>query len=220
MGQENELVASWSLNALRWQGVVDEGRLASRLRVTNRAILEAVLSRPHSRLLDLGCGEGWLARELQRHGCQVVGCDVSPELIERARSLSSGEFVVAGYEDLAEALKGRRFEAVVANFSLLGQSSVEAALGHVARLLEPQGRLWIQTMHPLTLPPPYVDGWRSEDWRSLDPEGWVAMPWYFRTLESWWRLLEECGFQLVGLREPRAEGDPNPSSLLLELRPG
>lgn len=36
-------------------------------------------------LADLGCGAGALSWELARKGFQVVGCDISPEMIHRAR---------------------------------------------------------------------------------------------------------------------------------------
>lgn len=50
---------SWNTNASAWIGAVREGRIESRVRVTDRAILDAVLVRPPHRVLDLGCGEGW-----------------------------------------------------------------------------------------------------------------------------------------------------------------
>jgi 2-polyprenyl-3-methyl-5-hydroxy-6-metoxy-1,4-benzoquinol methylase len=41
------------------------------------------------RVLDAACGHGRLSRELLDEGADVVGVDVSGELIEKARSLSA-----------------------------------------------------------------------------------------------------------------------------------
>lgn len=36
-------------------------------------------------ICDLACGQGWVARELARHGAQVVGLDLAPNLLTIAR---------------------------------------------------------------------------------------------------------------------------------------
>ena len=46
-------------------------------------------ARPGERILDLGCGDGVLTRKLQEVGCEVVGIDSSPELIDAAFACSS-----------------------------------------------------------------------------------------------------------------------------------
>src|ERR1043166_10126678 len=43
------------------------------------------------RILDLGCGEGGYARELARHGAQVVGVDGSERMIDIARRRAKEE---------------------------------------------------------------------------------------------------------------------------------
>lgn len=44
-----------------------------------------VLSWNPDSVLDAGCGTGRVARELSRHGVQVVGFDVDPEMLDTAR---------------------------------------------------------------------------------------------------------------------------------------
>src|SRR5947207_4144255 len=43
-----------------------------------RYILDMAISRPGVRILDLGCGAGWLSLELARLGAHVTGIDISP----------------------------------------------------------------------------------------------------------------------------------------------
>jgi len=61
---EAKIVESWRNNAHAWTSAVREQRIDSRALVTDRAIVEAVLARAPRSVLDIGCGEGWLARRL------------------------------------------------------------------------------------------------------------------------------------------------------------
>src|ERR1700674_1682806 len=62
------IVDSWRKNASPWTTAVRENQIASRALVTNKAIIDAVLSRSPRTVLDIGCGEGWLVRSLSEHG--------------------------------------------------------------------------------------------------------------------------------------------------------
>ena len=66
--------------------------------VTNQAVVDAALDRTPRSALDIGCGEGWLARVLSGNGVRVLGVDVVPQLIAEARRISGGEFRIASYE--------------------------------------------------------------------------------------------------------------------------
>jgi len=50
----------------------------------NRYIKE-LTSKPGAKILEVGCGSGWLALELARHGCHVEAYDLSPKAIELAK---------------------------------------------------------------------------------------------------------------------------------------
>lgn len=81
-----KIIDSWHKNARPWTIAVREGHISSRKLVTDRAIVNAVIERYPKNVLDLGCGEGWLARALSVQGIEVLGVDVVPELIEQARA--------------------------------------------------------------------------------------------------------------------------------------
>ncbi|HEX6251358.1 MAG TPA: methyltransferase domain-containing protein [Gemmatimonadaceae bacterium] len=212
---------SWITNADAWTRAVREGRIASRREGTDAAILQAVLVTAPATALDVGCGEGWLARKLAESGVDVVGIDSSPLLVERARELGGGRFQVVSYDELA-ASRGTApgpFDAIVCNFSLFTKE-LTSLLRALARRLSPTGTLFIQTAHPggTSASEDARDGWRTERFDAFDIHFPAAMPWYFRTLDSWRTTLAAAGLRIAQQREPASQATGEPLSLLLECR--
>ncbi|WP_409318004.1 class I SAM-dependent methyltransferase [Pseudomonas sp. KCJK9016] len=213
---ESTLLQSWSYNAQAWTQAIRSGAIESRQQVTDQAILLAVMGRQPERVLDLGCGEGWLSRALAERGIEAVGVDGDATLVEAAQAAGSSPVYVASYEDLAEAKVdiGRDYDLICANFSLLHQDIIPL-LAAMNALLVPGGALVIQTLHPWSVAAgDYQDGWREETFDGFKGQ-WQPMPWYFRTLSSWLNALDMAGFQLTSLREPQHPQSPAPQSLLL-----
>jgi 2-polyprenyl-3-methyl-5-hydroxy-6-metoxy-1,4-benzoquinol methylase len=217
-----EIAASWEENAGAWTAVVRAGAIPSRRAGTDAAILAAVRRSPGRRVLDVGCGEGWLVRALGERGVRSIGVDAVPALVERAREAGGGEFRVASYEEIAAGGLDVRADVVVANFALIGRESVEGLVRGVPRLLAPGGAFIVQTLHPLiaTGDLPYADGWRAGSWAGFDASFSDPAPWYFRTMESWVRLLVESGFRLRELREPLHPATGRPASVVFVAEPG
>ncbi|ROM70798.1 SAM-dependent methyltransferase [Pseudomonas brassicacearum] len=217
---ESALVQSWQHNAQSWIEAVRSGALESRVKVTDQAILLAVLGRQPERVLDLGCGEGWLLRALAERAIEAVGVDGDATLVDAARAAGSSQVHVANYEALAEAKVdiGRDYDLICANFALLHQDIIPL-LAAMNALLAPGGALVIQTLHPWSVAAGnYQDGWREETFAGFQGQ-WQPMPWYFRTLSSWFNALEMAGFRLAGLQEPQHPQSPVPESLLMVAEP-
>ena len=211
------IVESWHQNAEPWTTAVREHQIESRNLVTNSAIVEAILDRAPRTVLDVGCGEGWLARALHSHGIDVVGVDVVPELVERATSAGGGTFKIASYEAIARGALDIRVDLAVANFSLIGERSVDALVASIPSLLTPRGSIVIQTLHPVvsTGEGRYEDGWREGSWTGFSDAFTNPAPWYFRRLETWVRLVIQSGFCLVEIREPMNPISEKPASIIL-----
>ncbi|WP_439821182.1 class I SAM-dependent methyltransferase [Pseudomonas sp. HLG18] len=213
---ESTLLQSWHHNARAWTEAIRSGAIESRRQVTDQAILLALMGRQPERVLDLGCGEGWLLRALAERGIEVVGVDGDATLVEAAQAAGSSPVHVASYEDLAEAKVdiGHGYDIICANFSLLHQDIIPL-LAALNALLVPGGALVIQTLHPWSVAAgDYQDGWREETFDGFKGQ-WQPMPWYFRTLSSWLNALDMAGFQLTSLREPQHPQSPVPQSLLM-----
>jgi 2-polyprenyl-3-methyl-5-hydroxy-6-metoxy-1,4-benzoquinol methylase len=219
--KDAEIVESWRKNAMPWTRAVRNAEIESRKLVTDQAILEAVLSRSPRFVLDIGCGEGWLARALSQRGISVIGIDVVPELIERARDVGGGDFRVASYEEIAENSLPVSVDVAVCNFSLIGNESVDGVISAVPKMLNPNGSLVVQTIHPIAGSGgmPYEDGWRSGSWQGFSTDFIDPPPWYFRTMPSWGSLFTRCGMTLIETREPINPHTRLPASVVFIARP-
>lgn len=181
------LRASWEDNAGAWTRAVRSGAIESRRLATDDAIVHAVLRCTPRTVLDVDCGEGWLARELAARSIDVVGIDASRALIDIARETGGARFEVCAYADLdANASNlGAPFDAIVCNFALL-EEDIAPTLAALRAPMQPGGRLLVQTVHPWSVSDPadYRDGWRTETFAAMGDGFRAAMPWYFRTLAS------------------------------------
>ncbi|MGB3778297.1 MAG: class I SAM-dependent methyltransferase [Tunicatimonas sp.] len=219
MDAETHILASWHQNSEAWTHAVRGDHIESRLLVTNRAIVDEILAyRPQS-VLDMGCGEGWLTRIIAAKDIYVLGVDAIPTLITQAQAAGGAHYLVSDYEEIIGGKLRQKgpFEVVVCNFSLFGQTSVELLLRYLPQLLSHSGHLIIQTIHPAvaSLNHPYCDGWRAGSWSGFSQEFVNPAPWYFRTVSSWVRLLQNSGFALANLREPIHPQTQQPASLIL-----
>ncbi|NOK82997.1 MAG: class I SAM-dependent methyltransferase [Chloroflexi bacterium AL-W] len=214
---DQQIIDSWQKNAAPWTTAVRENHIESRTLVTNQAIVDAVLAIGPKTVLDIGCGEGWLARELATHSIRVLGLDVVSELVEQACKTGGGRFEVMSYEDLAAGKLTERFDAAVCNFSLLGKESVDGIFNIMPTLLHTGGYFIVQTIHPVMScgDQVYQDGWREGSWHGFSNDFTDPAPWYFRTIESWVRMFHEHHFHLTEIREPMNPYTGKPASIVL-----
>ena len=138
-------------------------------------------------VLDAPCGFGRHSIPLARAGYRVTGVDRAAPLIEEARRRGRNErwpkWAIADYRELP--MPADSFDLVINLFSSLGYLGDEQdtrALAEFRRVLRPQGRLVIETMHRDAL----VSNWSEQDWhllgegkllleqRTFDPAGGVA----------------------------------------------
>jgi len=86
-------------------------------------IVSQALERVEGRILDVGCGPGSHALELQERGHDVTGIDVSPGAIEVARDRGVEDVRQVNVANVAEAFDPDTFDAIIMmgnNFGLVG----------------------------------------------------------------------------------------------------
>src|SRR5919199_1274804 len=88
---------------------------------------------PGRRTLDLGCGEGRVARDLAARGHSVVGIDASPTLVGLAREADpDGEYLVG--DAAALPLEDASFDLVIAYNVLMDVDDMAGAVREAARV--------------------------------------------------------------------------------------
>jgi SAM-dependent methyltransferase len=169
------------------------------------------------RTLEIGCGEGRVARDLRRRGHNVIALDLSPTLIGHAhRADPGGRYIVADAAALPFA--DEAFDVVVSYNTLMNVNDMPASVAEAARVLERGGVLCISVTHPASdagtfrgeePDAPFViegsylgkrrfEGTFERDGLQMTFRGWCY------ALEDYARALEWAGLSVDRLREPGA----------------
>ena len=108
---------------------------------------DAIVPTPGRLTLEVGCGEGRVARDLAQRGHTVVALDASPTLTAMAAAADPGGRYVVG-DAAALPFGDGCFDTVVAYNSLMDVADMPASVQEASRVLEPGGRLCVCVTHP------------------------------------------------------------------------
>lgn len=172
------------------------------------------------RVLDLGCGEGIIARAVAARGAAVIGIDPAARLIEHARAArTTGPGTVLYTVDdgcVLDTVADDSVGWVTAGLSLNHVPSLASALTAVRRVLMPQGVLVFSVPHPCFEAPHatwtqategtarrVVGDYLAEGfWRSANPTAVRRAGNQHRTLSTYLTALLRHGFVLEAVTEP------------------
>jgi SAM-dependent methyltransferase len=162
---------------------------------------QALALPPGSRVLDVGCGSGWLSEYFARLGYEVLGIDISPSLVEMSRERVARVPYGVDHEtplrcafevhDIESAPLPQKFDAAICYDSLHHFEDERAVVRNLSAMLARGGLLFI------------LEGERPPSGSASEEELRGVMR-EFRTLESPFSndylrgLLEEHGFAVVG----------------------
>ncbi|TVX96517.1 methyltransferase domain-containing protein [Cohnella terricola] len=144
------------------------------------------------RIIDFGCGTGDLAARISGMGAEVVGVDISPEMVERARSkFPNITFMCA---DGMGWRSEQSYDAVFSNAALHWMKEPETAIQSMTSGLVPGGRLVAE-----------FGGYGNvsaiitaveQTLLSYEREEAFVMPWYFPKVGEYASLLEKYGMEV------------------------
>lgn len=156
-----------------------------------KALLDMLTLPAPARVLDLGCGDGVLTRELCARGYQVLGVDASPEMVSAARANGVAAEVVDGH---ALPYPPATFDAVFSNATLHWLTRPDAAIAGVARVLCPGGQFVAELGGKGNTRRVVAALVAGLDARGIAGESLV--PWYFPSAAEYAHKLEQAGFRV------------------------
>jgi SAM-dependent methyltransferase len=203
--QTASLRAAWDENADAWVQWARNPEVDHAFWNLNLPALLALLPSPGDLTLDVGCGEGRLARRLTQLGHHVVGIEGSPQLAQAAREADPAlEVHVADAADMP--LDQDTADLAVMSLALMNMDDVSGVVREVARVLRPGSRFCLSILHPIN------------SWGDAGDVGYFGTVQYVEQLErdghrmtfhdthrplsEYFRALEEAGFLIERLREP------------------
>jgi SAM-dependent methyltransferase len=150
---------------------------AMRLAETLGVVVDLVPAEPDARWVEIACGPGLIARALAPRVGSVLGVDLTPAMVEKARA----EAAAAGVEnvgfELGDAtaldLSDDSFDGAITRFSLHHIPAPVRVLEEMRRVVEPGGRLVVADF--VTDEDAEAAAWREEIERLRDPSHWALL---------------------------------------------
>lgn len=151
-------------------------------------LLDLLLPQPGERILDVGCGDGFLTAELESFGAHVIGIDSSPGMLDaaRARGLKVREMDAQALDFKAE------FDGVLTNAALHWMPDPDAVIAGVFKALTPTGRFIGEFGGHGNVASLVIALHASLAKIGID--GKTRNPWYFPSPAAYQRKLETHGF--------------------------
>ena len=125
--------------------------IATQIQIVSELLIERLDVRSTERVLDVATGSGNAAIAAARRGCEVVGVDYVPALLERARRRSKAEGLSIDYvEGDAEALTflDGSFDVVTSVFGAMFAPNQEETASELLRVTRSGGRIGIVAHTP------------------------------------------------------------------------
>jgi ubiquinone/menaquinone biosynthesis C-methylase UbiE len=212
---------SWGQVADWYSELLEAGGDTFQREVILPNLMRLVVPAKGEAILDLACGQGFFSRELARAGAKVSGCDISPELIARAKTLSPSlkiNFKAAPAHEIP--FDDDSFDKAICILAIQNIHNANEALSEAARALKKSGSLHLVLNHP-AYRIPQASGWGFDDregiqYRRIDrylSETKIEIKmhpgsapqettWsYHRPMQTYFKWLRTAGFHIRNMEE-------------------
>src|SRR5258705_300314 len=174
------------------------------------------------KVLDAGCGTGYLSKQLSDHGALVTGIDLSGRMIAISRAQYPHiDFRVDSCTELC-TIDDAGFDLVIANYVVMDTPDLEGTMRAFSRILRAGGVAILVFSHPcFPQGGATVSGNGGETnyrWgfpyferrKCVDPP-WAHFTsefiWFHRPLSDYWKAFKAAGFVVLDFEEPRISGE-------------
>lgn len=216
----------WDDAAEKWDASYGKYGDSYRQNIFNPALSPLLDDVKGKRILDAGCGAGYLSRLLTEKGAKVTGVDLSKKFIEIAKRYEKKKPLGIRYEVANLASLSRfpsaTFDIVVSVYVLCDTRDSGKAIREIARVLKHNGHFIFLISHPCF-------GWQAGAWERIPEDSqrdedclyfkvdnyfergtmetqWGELPIllsFHRPLSDYFRFLKESGFLVRNLIEPQ-----------------
>jgi SAM-dependent methyltransferase len=149
---DDKIREQWENNANAFAGLIDGKGTPHHREILNPCVERLLGDVKGKRLLDAGCGEGYLARHYAKKGAIVTAIDVSKRLIETSQQLSKKDAIKVDYRVDSvchiASIQTPEFDIVLSNLVLLNIPCLEEAIEEFHRVLKEGGVLVFSIVHP------------------------------------------------------------------------
>jgi 2-polyprenyl-3-methyl-5-hydroxy-6-metoxy-1,4-benzoquinol methylase len=222
---------SWEDNSKKWIEITEtlDRYMSSdpnRQYIIDPALWKLIGNVKDLNVLDAGCGNGYLTRQLASKGANVVGVDYSKPFIDHCKKIEKEMKLGCSYYEATITemgfLESSCFDLVVSNIVMVDVLDYGTAFKEIARVLKDDGKFIWSNVHPVfgrvggTWDPKIPQDSKRNESRYLkiidgyfDSGGyltkWMSTPiWQFlRTFEEYSKALKEAGFVISEIVEPR-----------------
>ncbi len=212
----------WDLNAERWHSLFGEND-PNRRDLLDPIILRLLGNPAGMRVLDAGCGDGYLCRKLAKLGAQMTGVECSARMLSFALESEKADLLAITYfrSDIASLsfMADATFDAIVTNNVIQDTANYLEAFDGFKRIVKLGGKYIHIVNHPCFSTPTF--GWVKDAdgnklYRKVDryfDRGSITMPWgpksgmestifWHRTLSDQMNALISRGFRIDEVIEP------------------
>lgn len=217
-GEAEEVRDFWNRVADDWQIQIGSSGDNNRILNSDPVLWSFAGNVGGLKLLDAGCGTGYLSRQASQRGAVVTGVDISERMIEIARGMNPEiDFRVDSCSRL-RSIRDGEFDIVIANYVLMDTPDLDATMNAFCRVLRSGGKALLVFSHPCF---PQGRAQQSGDgtetsYRSrfsyferrkcVDPP-WGHFTsdfiWFHRPLSDYWKAFRAAGFVVLDFEEPR-----------------
>ena len=153
-------------------------------------VIDLLEPKKDEHILDLGCGDGTLAVEIEKFGANVVAVDLSESMVKRTKEKGIKAFVMSA----TELTFKNDFDAVFSNAVLHWVKDANEAIKKISKSLKSNGRFIAEFGGYGNIK--YLTEAMQEVFDNHKEFGKFNNPWYFPKDTEYKQLLENNGFNV------------------------
>ena len=211
---------SWGNEAIWYSNLLENDKDSYQKNVILPNLLRIADFNNNDSVLEIACGSGYFTNEFSKKVKSVTGIDISPELIDLAKSKNTKvKYLVSDAQDI-KVLSNNSFDKIFIILAIQNISNLLGVCKEASRLMKDGGQLFIVLNHPSFRIPKYSSWGYDEkgDWQyrrvdqyMTESKEKIAMhpgtdnksftTSFHRPIQSYFKALRNSGFVVLQLEE-------------------